>query len=86
MTLVYDAEISVNSKDKTKAICDSLRVDNKFYPENPTVTKISNKKSQLHVTITATELSHLRANLNSILRLILASSDSVESVKNIRNS
>ena len=75
------AVISVNDKDKTKAIFQSINADNRFYPENPTRTKISMKKNLVHIEIDADELSHLRANLNSTLRLIQASSDALESVR-----
>ena len=75
------AVISVNDKDKTKAIFQSINADNRFYPENPTRTKISMKKNLIHIEINADELSHLRANLNSTLRLIQASSDALESVR-----
>lgn len=81
MTLTISAVLSIKTKDKTKAIFDSLSVDNRFYPENPTKTKISMKKNTIHIEIDADELSHLRANLNSTLRLIQASSDSLESLR-----
>ena len=77
----FSAEISVNAKERTKAIFDSISADNKFYPENPTKTKISMRKNSLQISIDSGELSHLRANLNSILRLIQASYDSLESAK-----
>lgn len=77
----FSAIISVNAKDKTKAIFDSIDVDNMFYPENPTRTQITLKKNQLNITIKASELSQMRANINSILRLIQAGSDSIESVE-----
>ncbi len=79
--LTFSANISVNAKDKTKAIFDSINVDNKFYPENPTKTKVALKKNQINISIESSELSHIRANINSTLRLIQAGSDSVESVK-----
>ena len=41
MTFLIDAKIKVDAKEKTKAIFDSIHTDNKFYPENPTKTKIS---------------------------------------------
>lgn len=75
------AVVSVNDKDKTKAIFQSINADNRFYPENPTRTKISMKKNLIHIEIDADEMSHLRANLNSTLRLIQASSDALESVR-----
>ncbi len=77
----FSAEISVNAKEKTKAIFDSLSADNKFYPENPTRTEISMKKNRLQILIGSDELPHLRANINSVLRLIQASHDSLESTK-----
>lgn len=79
--LTFSANISVNAKDKTKAIFDSISVDNKFYPENPTKTKVSLKKNQINISIQASELSQMRANINSTLRLVQASFDSVESLE-----
>lgn len=81
MTLALSAILSIKTKEKTKAIFDSLSADNRFYPENPTKTKISMKKNYLHIQIDADELAHLRANLNSTLRLVQASSDSLESLR-----
>lgn len=78
---VFSAVIEVSAKDKTKAIFDSVSIDNKFYPENPTKTIVSLKKNILNISIHTDELPHLRANLNSTLRLIQASYDSVESIK-----
>ena len=80
MTLNYSAKITVDAKDKTAAIYDSVNTDNEFYPENPVKTKIQlNKK--LVITAETDQITHLRANLNSTLRLIQASYDSIESVK-----
>lgn len=72
--------ISIKDKDKTRAIFDSLSADNRFYPENPTKTKISISKNMIKIEIQADEIAHLRANLNSTLRLVQASSDSLESL------
>jgi len=80
MTLSYSAKITVDAKDKTKAIYDSVNTDNEFYPENPVKTEIKfNKK--MNILVESEHLPHLRANLNSTLRLIQASYDSIESVK-----
>lgn len=74
------AKIEIDAKEKTKAIFHSINTDNKFYPENPTQTKISlNKK--ISILVESEEIPNLRANLNSTLRLIQASYDSIESVK-----
>ena len=80
MTLNYSAKITVDAKDKTTAIYDSVNTDNEFYPENPVKTKIKLDK-KLVITAETVQIAHLRANLNSTLRLIQASYDSIESVK-----
>ena len=80
MTLNFSAKITVDAKDKTKAIYDSVNTDNEFYPENPVKTQITFDK-KIIITAETDQLPHLRANLNSTLRLIQASYDSIESVK-----
>ena len=79
MTLNFSATIELTAKEKTKAIFDSIATDNKFYPENPTNTKMSFNKKIL-VEIESKQIPQLRANLNSTLRLIQASIDSIDSV------
>jgi len=80
MMLNYKAIIQVDAKNKTKAIFESIETDNKFYPENPTKTEIS-LSDKIKIKIESKQIPHLRANLNSTLRLIQASYDSIESVK-----
>jgi KEOPS complex subunit Pcc1 len=76
MTLSFSAKITVDAKDKSRAIYDSVNVDNEFYPENPVKTLIEfNEK--IVISVESEHLSHLRANLNSTLRLIQASYDSI---------
>lgn len=80
MTSNFSAKIIVDAKDNTKAIFDSIKTDNDYYPENPVKTKISFSKN-IVISVESEHLPHLRANLNSTLRLIQASNDSIESVK-----
>ena len=80
MTSNFNAKIEIDAQEKTKAIFDSINTDNKFYPENPTETKISYDK-KLIIQIISNHIPQLRANLNSTLRLIQASYDSIESVR-----
>jgi len=80
MTLNFSAKITVDAKDKSKAIFDSVNTDNEFYPENPVKTKITFDE-KITISVETNQLTHLRANLNSTLRLIQASYDSIESVK-----
>jgi len=80
MTSNFSTKIEFSADKQTKAIFDSVSTDNKFYPENPTKTKITfNKK--IKIEIESDQIPHLRANLNSTLRLIQASYDSINSVK-----
>lgn len=80
MTSNYSARIEISAGKKNKAIFKSLETDNKFYDENPTSTDMSLDKN-IVISIDTKELSHLRANLNSTLRLVQTSSDAIESVK-----
>ena len=80
MTSNFNTIIEIDAKEKTKAIFDSINTDNKFYPENPTETKISFDK-KLVIEINSNHIPQLRANLNSTLRLIQASYDTIESVR-----
>ena len=80
MTLNFNSKIEFSAGQETRAIFYSVSTDNKFYPENPTKTKITfNKKILVHIQ--SEQIPHLRANLNSTLRLIQASYDSINSVK-----
>ena len=80
MTLNFSTKINFSAGQSTKAIYDSVSIDNKFYPENPTKTKISYKEKIL-IQIESDQISQLRANLNSTLRLMQASYDTINSVK-----
>ena len=76
MTLSFSAKITVDAKDKSKSIYDSINVDNEFYPENPVKTLIE-FDGNVVISVESGHLAHLRANLNSTLRLIQASYDSI---------
>jgi len=80
MTSNFNAKIIIDAKEKTQAIFHSINTDNKFYPENPTKTTMS-LNDKIDISIESDHIPHLRANLNSTLRLIQASFDSIESVK-----
>lgn len=80
MTSNFSAKIIIDAKDKTKAIYDSVNTDNEFYPENPVTTQIKLDK-KITINVESEHLAHLRANLNSTLRLVQISYDSIESVK-----
>lgn len=75
----FSSKITVDAKEKTRAIFDSINTDNEFYPENPTKTSMK-LQEKIVISIESDHISHLRANLNSTLRLIQASYDAIESV------
>ena len=79
MTLVFNAKIEIDAGKETKAVFDSINIDNKFYPENPTKTEMF-YDDRITILIESNQLSHLRANLNSCLRLIQTSYDSIKSL------
>jgi len=85
MTLNFSAKITVDAKDRSKAIYDSVNIDNEFYPENP-VKILIKYDEKIIISAESEHFTHLRANLNSTLRLIQASYDSIESVKIQRNN
>ena len=80
MTLNFSTRIEFFAGGSTKAVFDSVSTDNEFYPENPVQTKISHNKKIL-IEIESEHIPQLRANLNSTLRLIQASYDTIKSVK-----
>ena len=79
MTSKFNVKIEVDAGDKTDAVFDSINIDNKFYPENPTKTEIF-YKDKITILVESNQLPHLRANLNSSIRLIQASFDSIKAV------
>ena len=75
----FSAKITVDAKNKTKAIFESINTDNEFYPENPTNTKMQ-LNDKIEINVESDHLPHLRANLNSTLRLIQGSYNTISSV------
>ena len=78
--LPFSVIIEYDAGDKTKAIFESISIDEKYYPENPVKTSLSFKDS-IMIEIESKQISHIRANLNATLRLIQTSHDSINSVK-----
>ena len=79
MTSKFNVKIEVDVEDKTDAVFDSINIDNKFYPENPTKTEMF-CDDKITILIEANQLAQMRANLNSCIRLIQTSYDSIKSV------
>ena len=79
MTSNFDAKIEISAEEKTNAIFDAIDIDNKFYPENPTKTEMF-CNDKITILIESNQLAQMRANLNSCIRLIQTSYDSIKSV------
>ena len=79
MTLSFNAEIEVDAEEKTDAVFNSVNIDNKFYPENPTKTEMF-CSDKITILIESNQLAQMRANLNSCIRLIQTSYNSIKSV------
>ena len=79
MTSRFNAKIEVDAKERTNAIFDSVNIDNKFYPENPTRTEMF-CSDKITILVESNQLAQVRANLNSSIRLIQTSYDSIKSV------
>ncbi len=75
----FSVKIEIDAKEKTNAIFDSVNVDNKFYPENPTKIEMF-CSDKITILIESNQLAQIRANLNSSIRLIQTSYNSIESV------
>ena len=79
MTSSFNAKIEIDAEEKTSAVFDSVNIDNKFYPENPTKTEMF-CSDKITILIESNQLSQMRANLNSSIRLIQIGYDSIKSV------
>jgi KEOPS complex subunit Pcc1 len=79
MTSSFNAKIEIDAEEKTSAVFDSVNIDNKFYPENPTKIEMF-CSDKITILVESNNLAHMRANLNSCIRLIQTGYDSIESV------
>ena len=79
MTSSFNAKIEIDAEEKTRAVFNSVNIDNKFYPENPTKTEMF-CNDKITILIESNNLAHMRANLNSCIRLVQTGYDSIESV------
>ena len=79
MTSSFNAKIEIDAEEKTRAVFDSVNIDNKFYPENPTKTEMF-CSDKITILIESNQLAQMRANINSSIRLIQTGYDSIESV------
>jgi len=79
MTSNFNTKIEVDAGEKTNAVFNSINIDNEFYPENPTKTEMF-YNDKITILVESDQLAQMRANLNSCIRLIQTSYNSIESV------
>ena len=78
MTSRFSAEIVIDAGPHTEAVFKSIQVDNSYY-DGPDTVDIS-LDGVIRITVSADRVSHLRAGINSVLRLAKTGSESLESV------
>ena len=77
MTSRFRADITIDAGPHTGAIFRSIQVDNAYYtgPDSVQVTY----DGVIRVAVSADRVSHLRAGVNSVLRLAKAGDESLQS-------
>lgn len=78
MTSKFRAHIRIDAGPYTKAVYQSILVDNAYYT-GPDAVSVTLDDAVL-VCLTADRVSHLRAGVNSVLRLAQAAIDSLKSL------
>lgn len=78
MTYGYSADISIDAGRYNAAICEAIQADAKYY-DGPDEVKVW-LEGAVHIRVSANRLPHLRAGLNSVLRLARAAAGSLESI------
>ena len=76
MTSKYKTDIVIDAGPYTKSVYESILVDNEYY-DGPDSIDISYDDDSIKITVTATRLAHMRAGINSILRLVQAAHDTL---------
>ena len=85
MTSNYKTDIVIRAGRYTESIYKSILVDNQYYtgPDSINVTYDNNDDSgngSITITVTASRVAHMRAGINSILRLAQVSHDTLKTL------
>ncbi len=78
MTSRFRADITIDAGPHSKAIFRSIQVDNAYYT-GPDSVRVA-YDGAIRVAVSADRVSHLRAGVNSVLRLAKAGGESLQSV------
>lgn len=79
MTSRFRADVELDATPNNAAVFQAVATDSSYY-DGPDSVDVSLDGS-IRITVSANRLAHLRAGLNSALRLAKAGNDAVESVK-----
>lgn len=74
----FSATIEIRAGDSADAIYSALKPDVKSSPERQVSTDIRLNDDEISIDISSNDLSHLRAGLNSYLRLARAASSCLD--------
>ena len=74
----FNATIEIRAKGSANAIYSALKPDVKSSPERQVSTDIRLNDDEISIYISSNDLSHIRASLNSYLRLARAASSCLD--------
>ena len=87
MTSNYKTDIVIRAGSYTESIYKSILVDNQYYtgpPDSINITYDNNDddsgNGSITITVTAGRVAHMRAGINSILRLAQVSHDTLKTL------
>ena len=75
----FSASIRLDAGPSARALHDSLSVDNAYYDGPDTVDIRRTDDGIIIIEVSASRLAHLRAGINSVLRLAKAAHGTIES-------
>lgn len=77
MTSRFRADITIDAGPHTEAIFRSIQVDNAYYT-GPDSVQVTLDGVVIRVAVSADRVSHLRAGVNSVLRLAKVGGESLQ--------
>ena len=78
MTSRFSARITIDAGPRNDAIYESVLADGRYYDGPDHTTVLLNR--HVRIDVSADRISHLRAGINSVLRLAQAADEAIESV------
>ena len=78
MTSRFSANITIQAGPRNRAIHDAVYADARYY-EGPDNIRM-HLGDAINVSVSADSITHLRAGVNSVLRLAAAADDSIKSI------